>query len=416
MPSIYPTQAASLSKSGAGLNGGGTWHFPPNRLPPGAGRAAFGAGLRLAPRFLGAVGVAITVVELYRLWQSQNPVFPGWTQCWGPCPAPQNKPATHIAAWTTTTGHCAPTSCGTQQYVPPNTWPLANGWAVPANARSIALGAESTLACQPLCTKYVVGAISRPGTGATTLVAVYPATWVAQPAQSRPIPYYPPWTVPPGVVPLGTPMPRPGWDSPPQTANPYQTYGGQPSRTVPPQTAVVPIFPQRPPGPKEKEQKNRSTPKGAKLFSKLIQVTEALDALDAMYEALPEELRKRLKKENGGKELTPQQKWRALYQNWQLLNGDIALRNLLKNQIEDALVGLKSGQLQKFKDKIGLGSSRVLDKALEPFIPGAPSATGLSAKKLDKALDAALDAIAGPASTANLGDAKARVVKMVSLQ
>ena len=79
-------------------------------------------------------------------------------------------------------------------------------------------------------------------------------------------------------------------------------------------------------------------------------------------------------------------------------------------------MGLKSGQLQKFKDKIGLGSSRVLDKALEPFIPGAPSATGLSAKKLDKALDAALDAIAGPASTANLGDAKARVVKMVSLQ
>lgn len=100
-------------------------------------------------------------------------------------------------------------------------------------------------------------------------------------------------------------------------------------------------------------------PPGA--LSKLINgITEAKDLGEAVYDALPEKLRKQLIKENGGRSLTFPKKMAALYKHINEVDVGDALENIAKNQLEDFVFG-KAGQgmarAQNTRARLGLSTN-----------------------------------------------------------
>lgn len=101
-----------------------------------------------------------------------------------------------------------------------------------------------------------------------------------------------------------------------------------------------PIHRRRPPGRNEKERKfvgaiNRRSALGKALNF----VTEGLDILNALWDALPDGAQTKKK----GVVTRPDQKLRDLYDNWEQVDWDRAFDNIIENQVEDYVLG-KAGQ------------------------------------------------------------------------
>jgi len=64
-------------------------------------------------------------------------------------------------------------------------------------------------------------------------------------------------------------------------------------------------------------------------------LTEGKDVIDAFWDALPQRYQTRV----GGRVTTPTVKLQDLYRHWNEVNMDVALQNLVENQIEDAIFG-----------------------------------------------------------------------------
>ena len=271
---------------------------------------------------------------------------------------------------------------------------------------------------------------------AAPIVQTYPATWAQTVPRFSPAPeWVPPRAVPPGAVPPYTPPPRPG---PGRSipAGPEGTSSGEPVRPPRPQRGTLPPRP-KPPERGERERKGKARERAARVAAMAFNFTEACDLVDAMFEALPKWVQR------GTKEVAKQRlydrvkkpdwipgrddratgancadKFAALYYHWDKINVNVAVKNFLKNMIEDALVGGKSALLDQVRKNLGLGATRALEEALEPYIPDTQggNATQLGAKELDKALEAGWKALVGPGTGYTVSDLQVAIGKSLSLQ
>lgn len=82
-------------------------------------------------------------------------------------------------------------------------------------------------------------------------------------------------------------------------------------------------------------------------------VTEGLDALDSVYEALPEKLRARERMRRHGKDPRAAVKLRLLYDHWEEVDLRQAVVNLLANELEDWFYGQLGRQAQAGLNRAG---------------------------------------------------------------
>lgn len=113
-----------------------------------------------------------------------------------------------------------------------------------------------------------------------------------------------------------------------------------------------------PPGPGTKERKFVIHNQGqvARVFSV---ATEVIDAIEALYEALPPELRKRPKRFVGWKGQAE-----AVYHHWDRINWNTAWENLVANEIEDRIVGKLGKGGKVLAQKTGRNAGFTLGPAL----------------------------------------------------
>lgn len=141
-------------------------------------------------------------------------------------------------------------------------------------------------------------------------------------------------------------VPRPSSPGRPGTANPAQ-----------------PFIP-RPPRGREKEAKVKQLlPKlkivrfGQALYRALDKVSESAEVVDALYDALPDDVKKRWSKgrkkrgavDNFGQYGIDGADWKAqaLWHNWDKLDAVEAIKNIVKNQLEDTIIGNINARLPK---------------------------------------------------------------------
>lgn len=147
---------------------------------------------------------------------------------------------------------------------------------------------------------------------------------------------------------------------------------GSGAASPPNRPQVVSPAGRRPPGRGEKEKKilSRSAKIGVMIFKILDQLSEGADVVDAVFEALPEDVRKRWKCnarrgpiDNFGQYgiSNADCKLQALWHNWHRLDGREAVLNILKNELEDKIYG----GIHKHLPKQAGGPS--LDQAWEAF-------------------------------------------------
>lgn len=188
-----------------------------------------------------------------------------------------------------------------------------------------------------------VGATLRKGPG---------TLWVPKPepqpvGKPRPTPGVP--MTYPIFYPMGVPRPMP-WGAQPHR-RPAPGYREQTQRgplpAPKPGTKANPV--RRPPRGPEKEVKGGAfTSAGGRLMLILQKaghgVTEGLDGLDAIHDALPENLQAK-------KGSTPQQKANAIYKNAGEISIEKAILNLAANHILDAIIGKIAGGAQDWATK-----------------------------------------------------------------
>lgn len=212
---------------------------------------------------------------------------------------------------------------------------------------------------------------------------IKPGTFPSAMPVPEPLPQV--WTMPdplprPGDVPVPRPVPYrvlPHWKPNPWSApserttrgprplpntDPF-TYGRElswdigPGPNIKPRPEVNPFPGRQPPGDKTKEKKLIANVSASSVTGKFINITtETLDVLDAFYDALPKDLKLRGRP-------TPQAKAWHVYKNFDALNAEDVVKNLISNQIEDYLYG-----------KLGQGAQRGAKPILD--ITGRPVGLG----------------------------------------
>lgn len=146
------------------------------------------------------------------------------------------------------------------------------------------------------------------------------------------------------------------------------------------------------PGEPNKERKVMARSKAllVALFNALDTISEAAEVVDSFYEALPESVRKRWEKnharpdapfiDNAGQYGIDGADWkaRALYYNWHKVDLDLAVRNVIKNGVEDRLLG-------DIHKRLPANTINALSptKDMDPFIK--------ISKEIDKWMDYLLD-------------------------
>lgn len=109
---------------------------------------------------------------------------------------------------------------------------------------------------------------------------------------------------------------------------------------------AVPPAGNQPPARAERERKFRGNAATRFLLSWAVNgITESLDVVNAAYKAIPFELRKELWKAQRGK-ISTKEKIQFVWENWDKIEGEDFVKELVKNQIEDFLIG-KAGQATK---------------------------------------------------------------------
>lgn len=185
-----------------------------------------------------------------------------------------------------------------------------------------------------------------------------------------PRPALQPWLLPTALPGQPVPIPRP-----------FQPYVTQEGREVGPAaparpgrwTADRPLRPRGEPHVNKKPEENtrerkiQVSPKVMWLLRRAHDLTEGLDFLDALYEALPPQYRTdrsgrtRLGARIGPNRpyATPMDKARSLYRNWDRVNVPAAMRNLAQNQIIDIVLGRANQGADAFSNR-NLGGSRLV--------------------------------------------------------
>lgn len=203
-----------------------------------------------------------------------------------------------------------------------------------------------------------------------------PTTW---PPIVTPIPGNPPLNPPrPVDPPLNPPRPRP-WNPARPGVRPVAR--GHP-RVIARSRSVA--HRNQPPGRNVKERKAKARTLVARMARVAFSVTEGLDIVDALWDALPKEVRNKVPKTGitgptarhpGVKYWSPQDKLQALYRHIDELDLEEAIKNLIKNHIEDEVYGRLSGGGQTGLKRAGAttqhmqGTRQYSDSSPDPFGP-----------------------------------------------
>lgn len=179
------------------------------------------------------------------------------------------------------------------------------------------------------------------------------------PMPYRSVPYMPvfdPYA--PGTTPLRGPLPARAI-SPSPWRNGIVVRPGKPTKPAPEHV-------RRPPVRGERERK--PGPEVKRAIDKIVgPTTEAVDAIAAVYDALPWSVRKQAYREclagggTGRECMTPQRKLEVVYENYDRLDMQKVVENLAKNEIEDRLIGELSRRAEKnlrdrgWHDRFGRG-------------------------------------------------------------
>jgi len=126
----------------------------------------------------------------------------------------------------------------------------------------------------------------------------------------------------------------------------------------------------KPPGRKTKEKKTKLSRRWRLIVMSLNFFTEVTDTIDAIYYALPKDLRKKLFRENGGF-LNFAQKGEAVYRNWSKLDPVKAIENIVTQQIGDFIAGsvgrLSQKQRRELFEKYGFETGWTASQFLNRF-------------------------------------------------
>lgn len=246
-----------------------------------------------------------------------------------------------------------------------------NGLAT--TARSIAIGKTHDFLGVPLSRMQYQEGYTRPNQGAfvkptyrpaqaaMTLPQSTPATRVISinPANAKPgeAPAFPapiPLSVLPNLKPSDNPNREAEYEAEP--SSPWQTRPSPYPVSVPndwavsitqpgaaPQSAPQShtMSPPRKREPRdEKERKTKLSPALSVVLKAVSAVTEGVDFIDALYDALPEQYRPRYRNTGYEKRVTtPQERMKALWENADKIDIDLALQNLVAEHIEDTIYG-----------------------------------------------------------------------------
>lgn len=163
-------------------------------------------------------------------------------------------------------------------------------------------------------------------------------------------PYAPSHGPLPTRVPSPTTDPRPSPAGKPRPIAPPMIIGGP--GTLPKTNPKPDGHNSTPPGPGEKERKTIANPKSGGLVSWAVgTVTESIDFIEALHDALPDDVKRHYYKDSKGK-------WRRakpsastmlkdLYKNFDKLDLNEALKNVIINQLQDAIIGKLGARAQK---------------------------------------------------------------------
>lgn len=384
--SSYPTayRQGGSSAARAATIPGGFQPWNPGGAPPGSGKlppwfaGAGRVGLRLAPRFLGAVGVAVTLVELYRWYQGGNGVVlpPGWVA--------QFECGQGTLFYHTGFQNCDAWGWGnlSQFYSAPD--PSWSGFYAYANG-GVGPGGPST-----------VWTIVRGKYYRATGAAPADYDWVSAP---------PIWGAIPRARAAAQPMPRPGavpapppyvpaGQTPRPAAYPEGSHGGYgaeaPGATRPwnPAVEVTPsgtrtiARPDVRSDPRVPEQKLRLSANTKSFIELFNQYTEYNDAVNALWKALPPGCR-------AGAEGIDGDKVADILKCWNNINWEIAIFNLVAANFEDqiyAMIGI-SGKGTGIPYGANTPANIALGKALmDPVSGGIKEIKGAAAAGANKVL------------------------------
>lgn len=198
-----------------------------------------------------------------------------------------------------------------------------------------------------------------------TIIEVFPTTLGGPSIFPEPVPY---WAIPKRIRKINSEGAQPSLTRSrqriphevidPNTWNRRSTpwRAGEPfiATTITPQPGGKPPIvtiesgdkPRTPPPARTRERKAKSGIPGPVKFLANI-VTEPLDALSAVYDALPESLRKAERRKRHGKDPSPENKLKLIYQNWDKLDMQAVVINLAKNEVEDRLIANINQRLHK---------------------------------------------------------------------
>lgn len=166
-------------------------------------------------------------------------------------------------------------------------------------------------------------------------------------------PIHKPWTINPFTLPIQQPMPLPlPLPMPLVSQRMDEPLGRQTSSGEKRQ----PIFRRVPPRPGDKEKKIRATAGFVGLVQRVFHGgTEALDALDAIHDALPKKYQAKGGKKDGKYwKASPQAKLNAIYKYWDQLDLNEAVKNLIINHLTDEVVGRIAGRGSKEASRTGV--------------------------------------------------------------
>lgn len=124
--------------------------------------------------------------------------------------------------------------------------------------------------------------------------------------------------------------------------------GARPPRPPrPPRPSIDPVQ-REPPREREKQRKvvTKTAAIGIALFRALDRISESAEIVDAIYDALPDDVKKRWKQpgkpgDNFGQYGIDGADWklRALYYNWHKVDVEQAIKNIIKNELQDQTIG-----------------------------------------------------------------------------
>lgn len=346
--------------------------------------ARYGGNLLKLNPYLRLLGDALNILDLLQQYQGEGweglGAWSKYCECAAPNPVYSGPWARQTASSVYQSGTVKGlvTGCQAGQAILPET--LGNPWNGVANsARSVGIG-RTVIISGSYRMQYQEG-YTRPNTGA------FPLPQYKDPRAAIALPPPVPQTWPLSVFPeLAAPLQAPAFPPPRprsmpagvRSVNSAASYGTEPRRAVAPasnsssvpndwavsielgpavkgapttHTLAPPTGAGKPSRERTKEAKVKISPAFAVVLKAVGMGTEAIDIVNAIYEALPREYRPKFRgTDQELRSATLLQKMQALYDHADKIVLDDALRNLLTEQVEDAFygkIGKVGGEISK---------------------------------------------------------------------